>query len=72
MGGVRTVVLAGFATDMCVLFTAAEAHMRDYRVVLPTDCVGARNVRNHREAVRRMVNDLNVRATTLERLRLSR
>jgi nicotinamidase-related amidase len=28
--GVRRLVLTGVATDICVLFTAADAHMRDY------------------------------------------
>jgi nicotinamidase-related amidase len=39
--GVRTVVLAGIATDICILFTANDAYMRDYEVVVPRDCVAA-------------------------------
>jgi nicotinamidase-related amidase len=39
--GVRTVVLTGIATDICILFTANDAYMRDYRVVVPRDCVAA-------------------------------
>jgi nicotinamidase-related amidase len=39
--GPRTLVLAGFATDMCVLFSAHDAYLRDYRLVVPRDCVAA-------------------------------
>jgi nicotinamidase-related amidase len=39
--GARTVVLAGVATDICILFTANDAYMRDYSVVVARDCVAA-------------------------------
>ena len=39
--GVKTLFIAGFATDICVLFTANDAYMRDYRVRIPSDCVAA-------------------------------
>jgi nicotinamidase-related amidase len=38
---VGTLVLTGFATDLCVMFTAHDAHMRGYHLVVPRDCVGA-------------------------------
>lgn len=37
----RTLVLTGFATNICVLFTANDAHMRNYRVVAPPDCTAS-------------------------------
>ena len=36
--GVRRVVVTGIAGDGCVLATAADAHMRDFEVVVPSDC----------------------------------
>ena len=36
--GTRTLVLAGITGDMCVLFTASDAYMRDYRLYVPSDC----------------------------------
>jgi nicotinamidase-related amidase len=39
--GVDTVVLTGFAADICILLTANDAYMRDYRVVVPRDCVAS-------------------------------
>ncbi|HEV7731147.1 MAG TPA: isochorismatase family cysteine hydrolase [Candidatus Binatia bacterium] len=39
--GVRTVVVTGVAADICVWATAHDAYMRDYRVVLPSDCIAS-------------------------------
>ena len=38
---VDTVILTGVLTNICVQHTAADAYFRDYRVVVPTDCVNA-------------------------------
>lgn len=48
---VDTLIVAGFATDQCVLLTAAEAHMRGYRVVVPGDCSAAETDGRHRRAI---------------------
>lgn len=39
--GVRTLVLVGFATNICVLYTASDAHMRGYEVIVPRDCTAS-------------------------------
>jgi nicotinamidase-related amidase len=38
--GIRTLVLTGIATEVCVESTARDAFFRDYQVVVPSDCVG--------------------------------
>lgn len=38
---VRRLVLVGFATNICVLFTASDAHMRGYEIVVPSDCTAS-------------------------------
>jgi nicotinamidase-related amidase len=38
---VRTVVMAGFTTDICVLFTAGDAYLRDLDIIVPPDCSAA-------------------------------
>lgn len=35
----HTVIIAGIAGNICILFTANDAYMRDYRLVVPSDCV---------------------------------
>jgi len=37
----RTVILTGLTADICVLFTANEAYMRDYNLIVPNDCVAS-------------------------------
>ena len=41
--GVRRLVICGYAADICVLFTANDAHMREYEVAVPRDCVASEN-----------------------------
>src|SRR6185436_18330524 len=50
----KTVILTGMATDVCVLFTAADAYMRDLRVIVPSDCVTALTPAAHRAALAQM------------------
>jgi nicotinamidase-related amidase len=71
-GGVRTVILAGFAADICVFFTAADAHMREYEVIVPADCTAAESARDHRQSMRAMTRLFNARTTSGARLRLRR
>jgi len=46
--GVKTVILTGIAANICVLFTANDAYMRDLHLVVPSDCV-ASNSREENE-----------------------
>ncbi len=39
--GVSRLILTGVAADMCVLFTAGDAHMRDYALWVPADAVAS-------------------------------
>ena len=38
---VTTVVLTGIAGNICVLFTANDAYLRDLRVIVPADCIAS-------------------------------
>ena len=52
--GVRTLVLTGIAAEFCVLFTAHDAYMRDYRLVVPGDCIASLTEQNDRYALAHM------------------
>jgi nicotinamidase-related amidase len=39
--GVETLILTGIAANICVLFTANDAYMRDLKLVVPRDCVAS-------------------------------
>lgn len=38
---VHTLVLGGFATNICVLFTANDAHMHGFNLYVPKDCTAS-------------------------------
>jgi len=52
--GARTLILAGVTTDICVLFTANDAYMRDYHLIIPEDCAAAVEAADHANALRLM------------------
>jgi nicotinamidase-related amidase len=58
---VRTLIIAGFTTDMCVLFTASDAYLRDLEIVIPPDCSAADSVEHHESALEHMTRVLHVR-----------
>lgn len=54
--GAETLVLTGVAGNFCVLFTAHDAYMRDYRLVVPSDCVASQTRAADRWALTHMAN----------------
>jgi nicotinamidase-related amidase len=52
--GIRRVVLTGIAGNICVLFTANDAHMRDLRVYAPADCIVSNTVADNEHALRQI------------------
>lgn len=52
--GARTLILAGLAGNICVLFTANDAYLRDYTLVVPSDCCASNTVDENRHALRQM------------------
>jgi nicotinamidase-related amidase len=49
--GVRRLIVTGLTTPQCVLFTAGDAHMRDFELAVPRDCVAAADAGQHRQAL---------------------
>ena len=37
----ETLIIAGFAGNICVLFTANDAYMRNFKLIIPHDCIGS-------------------------------
>jgi nicotinamidase-related amidase len=52
--GTKTLILAGIAANICVLFTANDAYMRDLRLIVPGDCVASNTEEENRYALRQM------------------
>ncbi|MGH9943442.1 MAG: cysteine hydrolase family protein [Pyrinomonadaceae bacterium] len=51
---VKTLILTGVAADICVLFTANDAYMRDFNLVVPADCVASSDPEENRHALEQM------------------
>lgn len=67
---VRRLLLAGVASDQCVVNTAVDAHMRDYDVVVPRDCSATHTAARHQRALRHFEEALRVPTTLASRIRL--
>lgn len=52
--GTETLIITGIATNICVLFTANDAYMRDFSLIVPSDCVAANNDNLNRFALEEM------------------
>jgi nicotinamidase-related amidase len=48
---VERLVLSGIATNLCVLFTAHDAHMRRYPITVLSDCCAAESDFDHNVAL---------------------
>jgi nicotinamidase-related amidase len=65
---VETLILTGLTTESCVLFTAADAHMRDFRILVPADCVASMRSAERQRAlghIRRVLGGDVTPSTTL-------
>lgn len=51
---VKTLILTGMAGNICVLFTANDAYMRDYHLVVPSDCVASNTAHENEHALETM------------------
>jgi len=70
--GVRVLIIAGMATEMCVLFTAHDAFMRDYHLLVPRDCVASETPDRARQALEQMQRVLDADTTPSEELDIRR
>jgi nicotinamidase-related amidase len=68
---VDQLVLTGIATDSCVLMTAQDAHMRQYEVRIPHDCVAAQTPTRSTRALNLMTDSMDVDTSSSLRLRRS-
>jgi nicotinamidase-related amidase len=64
--GVKAVILTGIAGNICVLFTANDAYLRDLAIVTPQDCIASNTDQENRNALDQMAKVLkaDVREST--------
>lgn len=69
---VRTVILTGLTGDYCVLFTASDAFLRDFHIVVPSDCVASSDENENEHALRHMQRVLDADVAPSRELDLTR
>jgi nicotinamidase-related amidase len=52
--GANKLILTGIAADVCILFTAHDAHLRDYEIIVPSDCVASESAQETKLALKNM------------------
>jgi nicotinamidase-related amidase len=68
--GARTLILTGVAGNICILFSANDAYMRDYDLVVPADCTVSNTPDENRYALDQMHTILKADTTSSEALDL--
>ncbi|WP_077623865.1 cysteine hydrolase family protein [Sediminibacillus massiliensis] len=53
------IIFAGIAGDICVLFTANDAHMREFNISVPKNCIASNEDQQNERALRLMETKLN-------------
>ena len=61
--GAENLILTGIAGNNCVLFTANDAYMRDYKIFIPSDCVVSNTEEENAHALKQMETVLKADTT---------
>lgn len=59
--GIENLILTGVAADLCVLFTAFDAHMREYNLWVPDDCTASETVQAYEAALHIMSHSISAK-----------
>jgi nicotinamidase-related amidase len=69
--GVTSLVLTGLATNSCIVCTAHDAKMRNFRLYVPSDCSAARTRREHEQAIEHIKEMTNASVIVSTSLRVT-
>lgn len=67
---IDTVILTGIAGNICVLFTANDAHMREYNVIVPKDSIACNKKSDTKWVIAHLNTAFGIKTPTVESLRL--
>ncbi len=70
--GTSKLILTGFAADICVLYTANDAYMRDFSLIVATDCVASESAAQRDAAIHHIRTLLKARAVVSSQIRFTR
>jgi nicotinamidase-related amidase len=66
----KTLILTGLAGNICVLFTANDAYMRDFNIIVPPDCTASNYREDNENALHLMETVLKADITPSDQLDL--
>lgn len=61
--GADTLIMTGMAGDICVLFSANDAYMRDFRIIVPPECTASEDADQNRQVLMLMQRVLKAEIT---------
>lgn len=68
----KNLILTGIAGNNCVLFTANDAYMRDFKIFVPADCIVSNTEDENEHALKQMENVLKADTTIAAELDLQK
>lgn len=63
---VKKLILTGIAGNICVLFTANDAYMREYPLLIPDNCIASVDDKDNQYAIRMMKNVMSAKIFTFK------
>jgi len=66
--GVKTVILCGIHTHICVRHTAADAFFRGYKIIVAKDCVEAFTQEEHEQGLKYLQDVYNAKLMTVDEI----
>ncbi|RKH44063.1 cysteine hydrolase family protein [Corallococcus sicarius] len=70
--GTKKLLLAGIATNLCVFFSAHDAHMHEYQITVLSDCCCAESDTDHDLALDQLQRFLRVRVCRGDEVKMAR
>ena len=68
--GARTLILTGIAGNICILFSANDAYMRDFNLFVPSDCCASNTKKENDNALQQIEQVLKADVTPSAKLDL--
>ncbi|MFC7783035.1 MULTISPECIES: cysteine hydrolase family protein [unclassified Rossellomorea] len=65
---VEHLILTGIAGDICVLYTANDAYMREYEISIPKDCMASETDEDNESAIRIIKKTIDADMTLSEQM----
>ncbi|MFD1140153.1 cysteine hydrolase family protein [Larkinella insperata] len=66
----KRLILTGISADVCVLFSASDAYMREFQLYIPSDCVASGSAQHTQETLEYVERVLSADTTPSDQLNL--